>query len=212
MKPAPVITGFLLLVLTVPAFADWEGCSIGPDGQSSIQVSGANSFDITATGDPLVGTADSIGFASGPAKLSGDCQIVARVTRISLNSESWVNAGLMLRESLGSGSRFVALACTGTRGVGSFVRSTESGTVARHDDCPDCAPPVWLKIVRTGNHFVCYKSSDGSVWLQVFQTDLVMKKSIWIGVFAISGGGGNGSTGATTTLDRLTARETATSN
>lgn len=209
MKPASLLTGVLFLVLTAPVFADWEGCSIGSTSQSSIQTSSANSFAITATGSPLTGASDSIGFASGPGKLNGDCQVVARVSRIESTAQEWVNGGLMIRESLGANSRFVALACTGARGVGSFVRSEESGAVASQDDCPDCTPPIWLKIVRTGNHFTCSKSNDGSVWVQVFQADLPLKKALWVGVFATSGGGPGGNAGATISFDRVAARENA---
>jgi len=208
IKPAHVFTSVLILALAAPAFADWEGCSIGPQGQSSIQVSNASNFTLTASGNPLDGATDSIGFASGQSKLNGDCQIIARVARITPGQQDWATGGLMMRESLGGGSKFVALGCTRMQGVQSFVRSEDSGAVSHQLACADCTPPLWLKIVRTGNHIAGYKSNDGSVWLQVFATDVAMKKMVWVGVFATNGGSGPD---VTLSFERAATRENAPS-
>jgi len=206
IKPAPVFTSILLLAFAASAFADWEACSIGADTQSSIQTNSANNFALTSSGAPLAGTADSIGFASGPDKLTGDCQIIARVARVSPGQQELAAGGVMIRETIGIGSKFVALGCTRTGGAQSFMRSAEAGEVTHQTSCPDCAAPIWLKIVRTGNHFIAYKSTDGSVWLQVFETNITMKKAVWVGVFATNGGSGPG---ATISFERVAARESA---
>jgi large repetitive protein len=201
----PVFFSALLLVFTAPLFADWEGCSIGATSQSAIETYSANSFALTVSGMPLADTTDVIGFASGPGKISGNCEIVARLARISSGQQEWAAGGVIIRESISEGSKFVAVGCTHAHGVQSFVRSADSATVTHQENCAECNPPVWLKIIRSGNHFSVYRSTDGVVWLQVYETDVVMKKSAWVGVFATNGGG---QPAATITFERVAAKQT----
>ncbi len=203
MKTPYIFAGALVLGLTASLFGDWQACSIGPTSQTGIETNSANDFALTALGSPLDGQNDDMGFASGPGKLSGDCEIMAHVTKISPGKEDWATGGLMMRESLGGGSKFIAVGCTRGNGVLSFTRGEESDNVLRQENCGDCLPPLWFKIVRRGNHFVSYKSSDGVVWLQVNEADIVMKKSVWVGAFATSGGD---TTGVVVAFQRVTTR------
>ncbi|HTB80718.1 MAG TPA: hypothetical protein VK717_07515 [Opitutaceae bacterium] len=203
MKTPYIFAGALVLGLTVSLLGDWQACSIGPTSQTGIETNSSNDFTLTALGSPLDGQNDDMGFATGPGKLSGDCEIMAHVTKISPGKEDWATGGLMMRESLGGGSKFIAVGCTRGHGVLSFTRSEESDNVLRQENCGDCLAPIWVKIVRRGNHFVSYKSSDGVVWLQVNEADIVMKKSVWVGAFATSGGD---ATGVVVTFQRVTTR------
>ena len=205
MKPAFVLASTLLLAFAAPLFGEWDGCSIGQNGQSTIETYSANSFAITVTGAPLAGQADTLGFVSGPGKLNGDCEMVARLTKISPGQQEWAAGGVMMRDNLGDGSKFIAAACTREHGVQVFLRDKDDAEIVRQQDCSDCTPPLWLKITRAGNHFVVSKSNDGIVWLQIYQSDLAMKKSAWVGTFATNGGGRES---AVITFDRLSARET----
>ncbi len=204
-KPALVLASTLLLAFTSPLFGEWDGCSIGQSSQSTIETYSANSLAITVSGAPLLGQADTLSFVSGPGKLTGDCEMIARVMKISSGLQEWAAGGVMMRETLGDGSKFIAAACTRLHGVQVFLREKDDTEVVRQQDCADCAPPLWLKISRTGSHFAVFKSSDGIVWLQIYQSDMAMKKSAWVGAFATNGGD---RPPAVITFDRLSARET----
>ncbi|HXB01915.1 MAG TPA: hypothetical protein VNV15_03745 [Opitutaceae bacterium] len=167
---------------------------------------GTLNFTLSATGAPLADKTDDLGFASAPAKLKGDCEIVVQVAGISAGKQDWAAGGVMLRENFSAGSKFFAAACTRGHGIQNFMRTAESAAVATQENCADCTPPTWLKIARQGNHFTSYKSMDGRIWLEISEADVPMKKAVWVGVFTTGGGG---SPGADVAFAHITAREVA---
>jgi len=115
----------------------------------------------------------------------------------------------MLRENFSAGSKFFAAACTRGHGIQNFVRIEDSAAVAAQQNCSDCKPPSWLKIVRHGNHFTSFKSMDGRIWLEISEAEVSMKKNAWAGVFTTGGGG---KPGADVSFAHVAARETAASD
>ena len=64
------------------------------------------------------------------------------------------------------------------------------------------ALPYWVKLVRSGNTFSSYASSDGSHWTQIGSSQtLAMTATVYIGLAANSG---SNSTLATATFDNVT--------
>jgi hypothetical protein len=154
----------------------------------------------------LADKADAIGFASAPSKMKGDCEIAVQVAAISPGKQDWAAGGIMVRENFGVGSKFFAAACTRGHGIQSFMRSDDSAAVTVQENCVDCTPPSWLKIVRQGDHFTSYKSIDGKTWLEITEADVPMKKAAWIGVFTTGGGG---SPGVDVSFAHVSAHETS---
>jgi large repetitive protein len=218
MNTRPIFTSIIILqVLAVPLWADWAACVIGANGNIGVQIQtsathpspgslsarewGANvpsksensdgslNFTLSAEGAPLGDKTDSFGFASAPVKMHGDGEIVVQVTKISPGKQDWAAGGVMLRENFRGGSQFFAAAFTRGHGIQNFMRIEDSAAVATHENCSDCKPPSWLKIVRRGNHFTSFKSMDGRVWLEISEADVPMKMNVWAGVFTTSGGG-----------------------
>jgi hypothetical protein len=212
MNTRIIFASILLQILTVPLLADWGACNVGAVGALGVQIQsttlekpdGTLNFILTAGGAPLADKADALGFAFGQAKMKGDCEIVVQVANISPGKQAWAAGGAMLRENFSAGSKFFAVACTRGHGIQNFVRTADSAAIATQENCTDCNPPTWLKIVRQGNHFTSYKSMDGRIWLEVSQADLSMKKNVWAGVFTTGGGG---SPGADVTFARVVTRE-----
>src|SRR5689334_4142499 len=114
MKPAPLLFLAALAALSSPLHAQWTACSVGGDSLAALEKKPPSDFSLTVVGKALTGKSDVIAFASDQSKLIGDCEIVARVASVSSelkqNNQDWV-AGVMMRESLSTGSKFVALAC-----------------------------------------------------------------------------------------------------
>jgi hypothetical protein len=214
MKTRLIFASIILQALTVPLWADWAECNIGTNGDLGVQIQtnsvekqdGTFNFTLSAEGAPLGDKSDSLGFASAPVKMQGDCAIVVQVAKISPGKQDWAAGGVMLRENFSAGSKFFAAGCTRGHGIQNFARTADSTAVAAQENCSDCNPPCWLKIVRHGNHFTSFKSMDGRVWLEISEADVPMKKKVWAGVFTTGGGG---APGANVTFAHVAAREDA---
>jgi hypothetical protein len=197
MKTSIVFASIILSIVPVSLWADWGACNISAAGNTGVQLQAGHksrsddtiAFTLSATGAQLDNKTDSIGFASGQAKLKGDCEIVAQVVEISDGGPDWAAGGIMLRENFGAGSKFFAAGCSRGHGIRNFIRKKEGEVIAQQENCSDCTPPCWLKIIRHGDHFTSYKSMDGKVWLEINEADVPMKKALWAGAFATSGGG-----------------------
>jgi hypothetical protein len=197
MKIRVIFASIILPTLTVPLLADWGACNIGAVGSTGVQIQtdatdnpdSTLNFTLSAAGAPLADKTDAIGFASSPAKLKGDCEIVVQVVKISPGKQDWAAGGVMIRENYSAGSKFFAAAFTRGHGIQGFMRNQDSAAVTPQENCTDCNPPFWLKIIRQGSHFTSYKSLDGRIWLEINDADVPMKKAAWVGVFTTSGGG-----------------------
>jgi hypothetical protein len=212
MKTRIIFASILLQILTVPLWAGWGACNIGGDVGVQIQTTpvekpdGTLYFVLSAGGAPLADKTDGLGFASAPAKMKGDCEIMVQVVSISPGKQDWAAGGVMLRENFSAGSKFFAVAFTRGHGIQNFVRTADSAAVTAQENCSDCNPPSWLRIARQGNHFTSYKSMDGRIWLEISEADIPMKKAAWVGVFTTGGGG---SPGADVSFAHVVTREIA---
>jgi hypothetical protein len=212
MKTRLIFASIIFQILTVPLWADWTACNIGGGGDIGVQIQptpmdkpdGTLNFTLSAGGALLADKTDGLRFASAPAKMKGDCEITVQVVSISPGKQDWAAGGVMLRENFSAGSKFFAAAFTRGHGIQNFMRKADSAAVVAQENCSDCNPPTWLKIVRQGDHFTSYKSMDGRIWLEISEADIPMKKNAWVGVFATGGGG---SPGAEVTFARIATRE-----
>ncbi len=74
-------------IVTSASTSTWAYCNIGQADtkleEDSDSTPYSASLTLAATGTSLASTADAIGFASGPAKLAGDGEIVAQIAKLS---------------------------------------------------------------------------------------------------------------------------------
>src|SRR4051812_39839819 len=89
-----------------PVPAPWVAQDIGAVGLPGSASASGGVFTIAGAGADVWGSADAFGSVMQP--ITGDVQIVARVTAIQ-NTNSYAKAGLMLRSSLTAGSAHVIL-------------------------------------------------------------------------------------------------------
>jgi len=141
--------------------AGWAQADIGTVGLagSSSYDGSTGTFTVRGAGADIWGTADSFQFVYYP--LNGDGQIVARVTAIE-NTHVYAKAGVMIRESLSAGSRHVLLNVRPNSGL-EFLQRAEPGgqTWVPSAGTASSPPPIWLKLVRTGNRIDGYISIRG---------------------------------------------------
>lgn len=139
-----------------------------------------------AGGGTLVTNTDGMNFVYQP--LSGDGTIIARV--VSTSGSGSQEAGVMVRETLNSGATNVQMMYyAGASGGGGFNLTERTSTGATSDGYVSAqgisvSPPYWVKLVRSGNTFSGYASSDGETWIQVGSSETIsMATNVYVGLY-----------------------------
>jgi fibronectin type 3 domain-containing protein len=136
-------------------------------------------FTATGSGDDIWNAADAFRFIY--VTNSGDCTIVARVISVQ-NIDAWSKAGVMIRASLASNAPNAMVAVTPGNGVTFQYRLTTNGTCS-FANTTGLSAPYWVKLVRSGNTFAGYRSTDGTNWTQQgTTTTIVMGTTVNVGL------------------------------
>jgi regulation of enolase protein 1 (concanavalin A-like superfamily) len=154
--------------------------SVGIVGSGAFNA-GAGTFVAKGSGADIWGTVDAFHFVYKP--MSGDGVIVARVATIQ-NTNAWAKAGVMIRETLATGSTHALMLASASKGS-LFERRVATKGVTTSTAGPATAPPLWVKLERIGNTFNAYTSTDGVTWLLVGSDTVVMAPNVYVG-FAVS--------------------------
>jgi hypothetical protein len=122
--------------------------------------------------------------------MTDDGEIRAQVLSAA-NAGSQACVGLMMRENLTAGSRYDMLGLSPDGTLTSMARTATGSTAASSPK--GTAPPsnIWLRVVRTGNVFYFYRSSDGTNWSYVDSGTKSMASSIYVGIAVASGSATN---------------------
>ena len=191
---------------------DWESCEDtcgdfpfpweqAPDGIGCPE--GSNSEYDAETG---TFTLESVGCYSGnyssdaaayiKSDLCGNGEVIVRVTSISPYGLGW--AGITMRESDAPGSKKIALSTNLSNFARREVRVTTNGFAFPQQFFRPGA--YWLRLVRNGNQFVGFMSTNGFSWQTVMAANISMSSCIQVGMFVTNY---NGST-VTATFDNVT--------
>jgi N-acetylneuraminic acid mutarotase len=161
----------------------WQQTDVGVTGlagdATSSQVTRANlAFNVTGSGDGLTSAADSFHFVY--QTLWGNGRIMA-----SVSNDTAADAGVMIRESLLPGARMVSV---GLNGAGSALFSNRLIT-----DDPGSSGPFqtnkpfqWVKIVRAGNTFTSYVSTNRNSWKRTSVIQIPMTVNVLVGLAVTS--------------------------
>ncbi|WP_238014189.1 ABC transporter permease subunit [Dactylosporangium sp. AC04546] len=132
-------------------------------------------FVVGPDGQPVV---DEFEFAH--QTMSGDGTITARVDKLE-DSGTDASAGLIVKDGLTSGSRYVALRVTPKDGVhleSDYMTDVRGG---------DRTAPIWLRLTRQGSVITGYESADGSSWTKVGHvTAAKLPRDVEVGMFVNS--------------------------
>jgi hypothetical protein len=142
----------------------WRTQDIGNAGNAGFVMTNSTTFTVSGSGLDIWNNGDSFRFLY--LTRSGGGQFSARVTGIT-PTDPWAKAGVMIRESLDSGSRHAMMALTPSNGVTFQQRAAPLGASATTTLAPSVAPPYWVRIVRSGDAFTGYASANGTNWTQV---------------------------------------------
>ncbi|HLP78828.1 MAG TPA: hypothetical protein VK327_18145, partial [Candidatus Paceibacterota bacterium] len=175
----------------------WQHQDIGSVGKTGSASYGTSLFTVIGAGADIWGNADAFNFAYLPA--TNNCTLIARVASLD-NVNVWSKAGLMIRESLNANSVNAFIAVTPSNGVTFQYRSTTGGTSA-NNNAAGLTAPYWVKLVRSGNVFTGYRSTDGTNWTQQGSaTTIAMAANVYVGLAVTSH---NASTNCTAAFDNV---------
>jgi hypothetical protein len=166
---------------TIPA--PWKGADIGNVGVSGSDGLLQGVFTLHAAGSDIWGSSDSFHYVYQP--LSGDGTLVAHVASQE-NSNEWAKAGLMVRETLEPDAKNVFLFSAPGHGV---ILQNRSGTGGGTEATPDrsgLTGSPWLRLTRAGDTFTASASPDGQVWTQIGTVNMILPKTVSIGLVALS--------------------------
>jgi hypothetical protein len=146
----------------------------------------SNSYTVNGAGASLVGaTADQFRFVY--QTMPGNGSIIAR-----LASQTGTNAigyaGVMIRETTATGSRFVFAAREADGKTVIRSRPSTSGATTSTNAVVSLLPPnCWLQLIRTGTNIAALTSTNGSVWVPVQTNGVSMATNVVFGLFVTSG-------------------------
>lgn len=137
-------------------------------------------YTLSAASADIGSSADSFDYAS--QVLNGNGLIVARVAGFTATNTN-AKAGLMIRESVSSNSRYVAIVVTPGSGLSMRWRDTTGGgssgsiAIAR-------TVPTWLALRRSGGSIAGYYSDDGLTWTLAGTRAFVAPAQVMVGLAA----------------------------
>lgn len=171
------------IVLHVPALAQslpagWDTRDLGSVGAAGSAIGGNGSFTVVGAGADIWDTSDQFRFVYTP--MTGDGSIVTQVASVQ-NVHLWTKAGVMMRETLTSGSRHVSMLVSAGKGL-AFQRRTAVSGISTHTAGGAGVAPYFVKLTRVGNLFTASKSTDGVNWSQVGTETIGMASTIYVGL------------------------------
>jgi alpha-amylase len=145
----------------------------------------SDAFKIAGSGSGVDGTADGCYFLL--QLTGGDCGIEARVVDLT-DPDSAPKAGVMMRPFSANASLMnAAMFVTPEDGVVFQWRSTDSGATSSVS-VPGISLPCWVRLIRSGNSFSGFYSTDGSTWTQVGSSQTIAMDATIITGAAVTAG------------------------
>jgi len=160
----------------------WSNTDVGGVAAAGSASYSSGTFNLEGSGADIWNSSDEFHFVY--QQISGDVTITARVASVE-NTNAWAKAGVMVRESLSGNSKHAMNVITPSRGV-SFQRRTATSGGSSHTTTSGLSAPYWVRMVRSGNTFTSYRSSNGSSWTNQGSVTISMNSSVYVGLVTTS--------------------------
>jgi len=177
--------------------APWVAQDIGAVGAAGSESYDGSAYTVNGSGAGIWSTSDEFRYVYQTA--SGDCDVRARVTGVT--GDALARAGVMIRETLNTGSKHAAMLLTSGQGA-TFERRTSTGATTTATAASTLTAPSWVRVQRSGSTFTASTSSDGTTWTVIGTATISMGQNVHIGLATSSQVDGSLSTA---TLDNVTA-------
>ena len=136
-------------------------------------------YTMVASGTDIWANSDEFHFAF--KQVTGASAIIAKVESLD-NTDPFAKAGVMIRDTLGPGSRNAAVFITPENGVRFQYRNTAGGITDRLF-AEGITTPQWVKLERTAGGLVRgYYSEDGTTWERFNLIQVRMDMPAYIGL------------------------------
>ncbi len=142
---------------------------------------------VMADGSSIWGSSDKFRYIH--QSVSGDFDIKLRVVSApSETGNTYAKAGLMVRATTNSGSRHVMVMATYGAGLQFATRLTDGGDTTTFASYVDVSYPVWVRLVRSGDTFTAYYSTDDNPetgptgWTEHGNTTISMPSAVLAGM------------------------------
>jgi hypothetical protein len=147
------------------SFASTNGSWYNPNG----------TFQEIGGGGDIWGTSDQFKLTAQP--YTGDAIAVAKVNAMlpfGGTLDVYAKSGVMFRDSTAANAMFVDVVATPTSGVYMQYRSSTGGSAANVGSGSGALSlPVWVELVRSGNVFTGYYSTNGTSWTALGSTPTI---------------------------------------
>ncbi len=161
----------------------WTSADVGAPALAGSAYDASGTFALAGGGGDVIGS-DQLHYVY--QTLAGDGTIVARVASLQ-DTAATALAGVMIRASLAAGSVQATMAMTATQGPEFVYRTTTDGGTTGFLPNPSYAAPYYVKLVRAGDLFTGYDSSDGTTWHAVGSATVAMTGTVYVGLMDTSG-------------------------
>jgi alpha-L-fucosidase len=161
----------------------WLSQDIGAVGASGSVSQATGVFTVNGSGADIWYSADEFRYVFQAVR--GDYMFTARVLNIQ-NTANWAKAGIMMRETLNADSRYVVNFMSPANGVALQQRTGTGASSAGVAGTSGVAAPYWVRLVRGGNAFTGYSSTDGTNWTALGTTTVSMMDDIYLGLAVCS--------------------------
>ncbi|RLC75178.1 MAG: hypothetical protein DRI81_12540, partial [Chloroflexi bacterium] len=161
----------------------WTSTGVPSSVSGNVSETSAGYLRINAYGSSTWGSSDNMYYVY--QSISGDFDARLRVISGPSN-RSYSKAGLMVRNSTATNSRYVALMRTHCCGLQFAYRETDGGDAATSTGYVSMSPPMWVRIVRSGDTFDYYYSAQEdpgeSDWTYRTSEVVDMDDSVLVGI------------------------------
>ena len=156
--------------------APWVLTDIGSTNHIGGALESNGVYTVTGAGY-LNNASDKFTFVSQP--LMADGEINAQLTQ--LGSLSGTRTGLMIRESLAPGAKFVFIGFSPDGSIYLLSRTATNGKISSSASSR-AKSGNWLRLVRNGKYIRAYRSSNGASWSSVGSVSISMAANIQMGM------------------------------
>jgi O-glycosyl hydrolase len=166
----------------VQLLSPWQSQDIGETTNSTSAIYSNGVFSVTGIGADIQNTADAFRFAY--LTVSGNCSIIANIMSLQ-DIDPWSKAGVMIRDSVASNGANAFIGLTPGNGVTWQDRTADGGSTG-WNNTGGLSAPYWVELVRNGNTFTGYSSSNGTTWTQQGTVTFTMAASALVGLAVTS--------------------------
>ncbi len=157
----------------------WLTQDIGDVGAEGSFAVSNGSFTVKGSGADIWYGSDEFRFVF--KALTGNFTLSARVVSMT-NTAKWAKVGLMIRETLNPNSKYVIHDMSPVSGTVFEQRATDGGSSTHIKLTSNSLAPTWLRLVRDGDTFTTYVSSDGTSWTSTGSTTISMSDGVYAGL------------------------------